>query len=58
MNIEYKNAQIRKVCTDANAAIKKYGTRMADVLHQRIDQITASENVEMLIRYESEDVTL
>ena len=51
MEIEYKNAGIRKVCTDASAAEKKYGERMAELIHQRIDQISSMDTVEDLIKF-------
>ena len=51
MDITYKNKKIRKVCTDANAAEKMYGRKMAEKIQQRIDQITAADSVEMLIEF-------
>lgn len=51
LDITYKNKKIRKVCTDANAAEKMYGRKMAEKIQQRIDQITAADSVEMLIEF-------
>lgn len=51
MDITYKNKKIKKVCTDANAAEKMYGRKMAEKIQQRIDQITAADSVEMLIEF-------
>ena len=51
MDIEYKNAQIRKVCTDAQVAEKKYGVRMAEKIQQRIDEISAIDTVEHMIQF-------
>lgn len=51
MDITYKNKKIRKVCTDANAAEKMYGRKMAEKIQQRIDQIAAADSVEMLIEF-------
>lgn len=51
MQIEYKNNGIKKVCTIASVAEKKYGREMADKIHQRIDEIRASDTVEQMIQY-------
>ena len=51
MDITYKNNKIKKVCTDAKTAERTYGREMADKIHQRIDEIDASDTVEMLIQY-------
>lgn len=51
MKVRYRNNKIRKVCTDANAARKEYGENMARKIHQRIDELTAIDTVEMMIMY-------
>lgn len=51
MEITYKNKNIEKVCTNASYAEKKYGSDMAEKIHQRIDEIDASETVEEMIQY-------
>ena len=51
MEITYKNTKIKKVCTDAATAERAYGRRMAEKIHQRIDEITAADSVEMMIRF-------
>lgn len=51
MEITYKNKKIEKVCTNARIAEKTYGKEMADKIHQRIDEITAADNVEMMIQF-------
>lgn len=51
MTVEYSNNQIRKICTDANAAIKKHGVEMASRIHQRIDEITAAESAEQMVQF-------
>ncbi len=51
LQIEYKNKSIEKVCTNAREAIKKHGQRMADKIHQRIDEISAASTVEEMIEY-------
>lgn len=51
MEITYKNKKIEKVCTDARTAERAYGREMACKIHQRIDEISASETIEMMIRF-------
>lgn len=51
MQIVYKSKGLEKVCTIANEAKKKHGQQMADLIHQRIDQITAFDNIEMLVQF-------
>ena len=51
MEIEYNNNGIKKVCTDASVAIKKYGRPMAEKIQQRISEIKAADSVEMMIQY-------
>lgn len=51
MEIEYRSSRIRKVCTNAHEAELKHGIKMAAVIHQRIDEISASPSIEMLVQY-------
>lgn len=51
MQIEYKNKSIGKVCTDAYEATKKYGARMAELIHQRIDEIDAADTIEFMVKF-------
>ena len=51
MEIIYKNQKIEKICTNAQEAEKKYGSKMAEKIHMRIDQISASDTVEMMVQY-------
>lgn len=51
MQITYKNNKIKKICTDATVASKEYGYKMAVKIHQRIDEISAALNVEMLLQF-------
>ncbi len=51
MNITYKNRKIEKICTNAKIAERAYGFEMAAKIHQRIDEISAVDSVEMMIRY-------
>lgn len=51
MDIAYNNKKIEKVCTNAKTAERIYGREMADKIHQRIDEISASDTVEMMIKF-------
>ena len=51
MDITYKNNKIKKVCTDAKTAERSYGREMADKIHQRMDEISAADTVEMMIQF-------
>lgn len=51
MFITYKNKKIEKICTEAKTAERDYGCEMADKIHQRIDEITAADTVEMMIQF-------
>lgn len=51
LDIEYKNKSIEKVCTNAQEATKRHGARMAEKIHQRIDEISAADTVEDMIRF-------
>ena len=49
MEVTYKNNKIRAVCTDAKVAERQYGRKMAEKIHQRIDEISATDSVEMMV---------
>ncbi len=51
MQIEYKSRGLEMVCTNAYEAEKKHGKNMAAKIHQRIDEITAVDSVEMLVQF-------
>lgn len=51
MYITYKNNKIKKICTDAKTAERAYGLKMAEKIHQRIDEITAADTIEMMIKF-------
>ena len=51
MDITYDNKKIEKVCTDAKTAERTYGREIADKIHQRIDEISAADTVEMMIKF-------
>lgn len=49
--ITYKNIKIKKICTDVKIADKAYGRKMTEKIHQRIEQITAADTVEMMMQF-------
>ena len=51
LEITYKTRKIEKVCTIASEAEKKYGSEMAEKIHQRIDEIDASDTVEEMVQF-------
>lgn len=51
MIVEYNNKNIEKVCTNASFAERKYGSRMAELIQQRIDEISAADSVEQMIQF-------
>ncbi len=51
MEILYKTKKLEKVCTVPKMADKIYGLEMADKIHQRIDEISAAETVEMMVQF-------
>ena len=51
MKITYKNKKIERICRNAKTAERTYGREMAEKIHQRIDELNASDNVEMMVRF-------
>ena len=51
MDITYKNNKIRRVCTDIATADRTYGPKMTEKIHQRLDEIRASDSVESMIKF-------
>ena len=51
MKITYRNKRLEKICTIAHVAEQKYGSSMAVKIHQRMDEIRASDTVEDMILY-------
>jgi proteic killer suppression protein len=50
-DIQYKTKHLNNVCSNFGVAQLHYGCRMAEKIHQRIKEITAIDNVEMLVQY-------
>lgn len=51
MEITYRSRKIERICTNAEAAERAYGRDMADKIHQRIDELSAADTIEMMIQY-------
>lgn len=51
LQIEYRTKGLKKVCENYSEAEKKHGSSMADKIHQRIDEIKAAPNVEIMIQF-------
>lgn len=51
MIIEYRTQKLRKVCTLASVAQRKYGAEMAFQIQKRIQEIDAAESVEQMVQY-------
>jgi len=51
LQIEYKSKKLEKVCTVYSEAKKQYDENMADKIHQRIDEIKASDTVEFMVQF-------
>lgn len=51
VEIAYKNKSLEKICTDASAAVRKYGFEMAVRIRMRIGEMMMADNVEQMILY-------
>ena len=51
LQARYKNNFLRKVCTNYTKSCRFYGSRMAELIHLRIDQLNAAETVEEMINF-------
>lgn len=51
LRIEYKTKKLEKVCTNYSEAEKRHGREMAEKIHQRIAEINAAINVEMMLQF-------
>lgn len=51
LKINYKSNSLERVCTNYSVAQRKYGERMAILIHQRVDEIQAADSVEILVQY-------
>lgn len=51
LKVEYKSKKLEKICTDASFTEKIYGIKMAEKIQLRVDQIKATDSIEMMIKY-------
>lgn len=51
MDILYRSNKLKKYCTDATAAERKYGIEMAQLIHQRIGEIEAADSVDTMVEF-------
>ncbi len=51
MDISFKSKKLQAICTNKEKAKAALGTRMAQLLFQRLNEIRAADSVEMLIKY-------
>ena len=51
MVVTYKNKSLEKICTDFSEAVRKYGTKIAEKIHLRINEISAATSIEMMIQF-------
>lgn len=51
LQIIYKSNSLECICTNYTIAKRKYGERMARLIHQRVDELKSAVSVEMLIQY-------
>lgn len=51
MQVNYKNHQIEKICTNASVAAKRFDKRTVGLIQQRVDEIHAADSVEMLVQF-------
>lgn len=57
MDITYKTKKLERICTDAKAAERAHGKDMAELIHQRINEIAAADTVEMMIQFHNRKVS-
>ena len=51
LEMKYKSNNLERVCTEYHLAQRKYGERMAKLIHQRVDQLQSADSIEMLVQY-------
>jgi len=51
LKIEYKSNRLKRACTDFSVAKRDYGVNMANLIHQRVNEISSADSVEMLCRF-------
>ena len=51
LHLQYRTIKLRKVCEDYGTAVKTYGVQMAKKLHQRVDELSAADSIDYLVKY-------
>ena len=51
MDIEYKSTKLEKECTDKRKSRTVYGDKIAERIEQRLNQITAADSVETMLKF-------
>lgn len=51
LHINFKSNTLERVCTNYAIARRKYGERMARLIHQRVDELKSIDCVETLVKY-------
>ena len=51
LEIKYKSNNLERVCTNYSMARRKYGERMAKLIHQRVDELQYADSIEMLVQF-------
>jgi proteic killer suppression protein len=51
LEVYFKSRNIERICTDYTFSKRKYGERMAYLIHQRIGELKAAESVDMLVQF-------
>ena len=51
LKINYKSNSLERICKNYSMAQRKYGERMARLIHQRVYELQSADSVDMLVRY-------
>ena len=51
LQVTYKSNNLERTCTNYSIAKRKYGERMAGLIHQRVDELKSASSVDMLVQY-------
>lgn len=51
MQIQYKTRSLEKICSIPREAERRYSKVMAEKIHHRIDELTAAQTVEEMVRF-------
>lgn len=51
LQITYKSNSLERICTNYTIAKRKYGERMARLIHQRVGELKSAVSIDMLVKY-------